>query len=375
MDSEEKLKSIAIKGFRSIRETKLELRPINVLVGANGAGKSNLIAFFKLLNELTAGRLQQHIAATGRAASNLHFGPKTTPQLEAEIEFETEKETEREKRTYRMRLFHAAGDSLVFAEETLSFQESDWPKPKIVSLGAGHQETRIGDKAEEDDFTAKTLRHLLNRCRVYHFHDTSPTARIRQYCYVSANRWLMPDAANLAAVLYALKSHRETAYRRIVATIRQVAPFFDDFDLEPVGPGSKDIVLNWRHRNSDLVFGPHQFSDGTLRAVCLISLLLQPKENLPYLIALDEPELGLHPYALDVIASLFRKASRHTQILVGTQSGAFLDAFEPGDVVVVERNGEATEFDRPDAKKLSAWLEDYSLGEVWEKNVIGGGPH
>ena len=372
-----RLKSIAIKGFRSIRETKLELRPINVLVGANGAGKSNLIAFFKLLNELTAGRLQQHIAATGRAASNLHFGPKTTPQLEAEIEFETEKETETEKRTYRMRLFHAAGDSLIFAEETLSFQESDWPQPKIVPLGAGHQETRIGDKAAEDDFTAKNLLHLLNRCRVYHFHDTSPTAGVRQYCYVGDNRWIMPDAANLAAVLYALKSRGETAYRRIVATIRQAAPFFDDFDLEPVGPGGKEIILNWRHRNSGLIFGPHQFSDGTLRAVCLISLLLQPKENFPYLIALDEPELGLHPYALDVIASLFRAASRHAQILVGTQSGAFLDSFEPGDVVVVERNDEdeATEFDRPPAEKLSAWMADYSLGEIWEKNVIGGGPH
>lgn len=370
MDSEEKLKSIAIKGFRSIRETKLELRPINVLVGANGAGKSNLIAFFKLLNELTAGRLQQHIAATGRADSNLHFGPKTTPQLEAEIEFETEKETKREKKTYRMRLFHAAGDSLVFADETLSFQksdrpepkqESDWSEPEIISLGAGHQETRIDDKAAEGDFTARNLRRLLKRCRVYHFHDTSPTARIRQYCYVSDHRWLMPDAANLAAVLYALKSHRETAYRRIVATIRQVAPFFDDFDLEPVGPDSNDIVLNWRHRNSDLVFGPHQFSDGTLRAVCLISLLLQPKENLPYLIALDEPELGLHPYALDVIASLFRKASRHTQILVGTQSGAFLDAFEPGDVVVVERNGEATEFERSSGRSIRGFEDDCSF--------------
>ena len=365
------LKRIQIKGFRSIKEMTLELRPLNVLIGANGAGKSNLIAFFKLVNELMAGRLQKHIGTTGRATANLHFGPRMTPQLAAEMEFEVENGTD----TYCMRLFHAAGDSLIFAEERLFFHQTGYPKPKEVSLGSGHQETRVGDKAEEGDITAKTLRHLLNRCRVYHFHDTSPTARVRQYCYVGDNRWLMPDAANLAAILYELKSCKEAVYRRIVATVRQAAPFFEDFDLEPTGSADRDIILNWRHRSSDLVFGPHQLSDGTLRAICLISLLLQPKDDLPYLIVVDEPELGLHPYALDVIASLFRAVSHHTQVLVSTQSSAFLDNFAPEDIVVVERNGEATEFDRPDADKLDAWREDYSLGEIWEKNIIGAGPH
>ena len=364
-----KLNSIRIEGFRSIKEMTLELRPLNVLIGANGAGKSNLIAFFKLVNELMGGRLQHHIGATGRATGNLHFGPRVTPQIEAEISFDTENATD----IYRMRLFHAAGDSLIFAEETLSFHQTGFPEPKILSLGMGHQETRIGDEAEKDDPTAKTFRFLLNHCRVYHFHDTSPTSRVRQYCYAGDNRWLMPDAANLASVLNKLKSHKETVYRRIVNTVRQVAPFFENFDLEPTE--SKDIILNWRHRESDLVFGPHQLSDGTLRAICLISLLLQPKEDLPILIVVDEPELGLHPYALNVIASLFRSASHNTQILLSTQAGAFLDSFEPEDIVVVERNGEATEFTRPDAGELEAWLEEYSLGEIWEKNIIGGGPH
>ena len=361
------LKSIKISGFRSIKEMSLELRPLNILIGANGAGKSNLIAFFKFVNELMGGRLQQHIGATGRATGNLHFGPTITPQLGAKMVFEVDNGTD----TYYMRLFHAAGDSLIFAEETLAFHEIGYPRPRAVSLGSGHQETRIINEAEEGGPIARTLRNLLNRCRVYHFHDTSPTSRVRQYCYLGDNRWLMPDAANLAAILYALKSNREKVYRRIVATIRQVAPFFEDFDLEPTD--SRDIILNWRHRKSDLIFGPHQLSDGTLRAICLIALLLQPKENLPYLIVVDEPELGLHPYALEVIASLFQAASDQTQVLVSTQSSAFLNAFEPEDIVVVERNDEATEFVRPDAEKLDAWLDDYSLGEIWEKNVIGGG--
>lgn len=364
-----RLKKVTIKGFRSIKEVTLELRPLNILIGANGAGKSNLIAFFKLMNELMAERLQQYIAATGRATANLYFGPKITPQLEAELVFEVENGTD----SYSMRLFHGAGDSLIFAEETLIFHQKGFPKPKSVSLGVGHLETRTGDEAEKQEPVALVLRRLLNRCRVYHFHDTSPTSRVRQYCYVDDKRWLMPDAANLAAVLFDLKSHREVLYRRIVATIRQVAPFFEDFDLEPTA--SKDIILNWRHRESDLVFGPHQLSDGTIRAICLISLLLQPKDDFPYLIVVDEPELGLHPYALNVIASLFQSASKHTQVLISTQSSTFLDSFESEDIVVVERKGEATEFSRPDAEKLTSWLEDYSLGETWEKNIIGGGPH
>jgi predicted ATPase len=366
-----KLNTVQIRGYRSIKETTLEIRSLNVLIGANGAGKSNLISFFKMMNELMAGRLQEHLASTGRATANLHFGPKITPQLEAELGFEVDNGTD----TYHIRLFHAAGDSLVFAEENLLFHQTGYLKPRVTSLGAGHQEALIGDKASEDDPTAKTLRHLLNHCRVFHFHDTSPAARVRQYCYVGDDRWLMPDATNLAAILYRLKSHNETTYRRIVATIRQVAPFFDDFNLEPAGFGNKDIILNWRHRKSDLIFGPHQLSDGTLRAICLISLLMQPADELPYLIVVDEPELGLHPYALNVVTSLFQAASHHAQVLVSTQSSAFLDSFDVEDVVVVERDGEASKFVRPEADKIEAWLEDYSLGEVWEKNVIGGGPH
>ena len=365
----DKLKSIQVRGFRSIKEMTLELLPLNILIGANGAGKSNLIAFFKLVNEMMGGRLQQHIGTTGRATGNLYFGPRVTPQMEAEIVFEGPNG----KNAYQMRLFYAAGDSLMFADETLSFHRKNYPHPQVVELGAGHQETRIGDKAGEDDPVAKILRLLLNDCRVYHFHDTSPTSRVRQSCYTGDDRWLMPDAANLAAVLHRLKSRKEAVYRRIVGTIQQVAPFFEDFELEPTE--SRDIILNWRHRASDLVFGPHQLSDGTLRAICLISLLLQPKDDLPILVVVDEPELGLHPYALNVIASLFQAASHHTQVLVSTQSSAFLDSFEPENIVVVERNDQATDFCRPDLEELETWLEDYSLGEIWEKNVLGGGPH
>ena len=367
-----KLKQIKIRGYRSIKDMTLQLSSLNVLIGANGVGKSNLIAFFKLMNELMAGRLQQHIAATGRSTANLHFGPKVTPQIEAKLEFEVDNGTD----SYEMRLFYAAGDVLIFADEKVSFHQPSFPDPKVVPLGASHSESKIQEKASEGDSTANVLRRLLNHCRVFHFHDTSPTSRVRQHCYKGDDRWLMPDAANLAAVLFRLQSENETVYRRIVETIRQIAPFFDDFSLEPTGPSKREIILNWRHRKSDLIFGPHQLSDGTLRAICLITLLMQPTHDLPVLIVVDEPELGLHPYALNVIAGLFKAASHRTQILISTQSSSFLDNFDSEDIIVVDRNkDDASVFERPDADKLASWLEEYTLGEIWEKNVIGGGPH
>ncbi|NUN95500.1 MAG: AAA family ATPase [Candidatus Omnitrophica bacterium] len=366
------LKRIHLKGFRSIKEMDLELRPLNVLIGANGAGKSNLVAYFKMLNEMMGRRLQQFIANTGRAQANLHFGPKCTPQMESTLEFEVKNGVD----IYTMRLFHAAGDTLFFAEETLAFLSDGWVgKPMTVSLGAGHQETRIGDKAQEGDTVAKVFRHILNHCRVFHFHDTSLTARVRQSCFVGDNRFLMSDAGNLAAMLYRWKTAPEDyAYQRIVRTIRQVAPFFDDFELEPEDPRKTDILLKWRHRESDSVFGPHQLSDGTLRVICLIALLLQPDDELPDLIVVDEPELGLHPYALHVIASLVQAAAQHAQVLISTQSSTFLDSFEPEHIIVVERQNEASVFARLGTDHLETWLEEYSLGEAWEKNVIGGGP-
>lgn len=363
-----RLQKITLSGFKSIKTMDIDLRFLNILIGSNGAGKSNLISFFKMLNEMMAGRFQQYIGMAGRAQSLLHFGPRVTSQIEAKLEFELENGTD----TYHLRLSHAAGDTLIFLEETLSFLQSGYSSPKIDQLGSGHQETKITEAAEAMP-TAGTLRYLLDRCRVYHFHDTSSVAGVRQSCYVGDNRWLMPDAGNLAALLLKFRKDNSASYRRIIRTIRLIAPFFDDFELEP--DGSDRVILNWREKGADRVFGPHQLSDGTLRAICLITLLLQPEDRMPELIVVDEPELGLHPYALNVVAALFKNASQHIQILISTQSGSFLDNFGPEDVIVVNQEDKESQFERLNPSDLEVWLDEYSLGEVWEKNIIAGGPH
>jgi predicted ATPase len=366
------LKRIEIKGYRSIKDASVELRKLNVLIGANGAGKSNFVSFFKLLNEMMAGRLQEYVGKTGRGQSVLHFGPKLTPQLEVLLEFEEGDALD----TYYMRLFHAANDILLFADESLDYKREGWlgPPHPPLSLGAGHSETKIGDYANQGNSTAKAFRRILNDCRVYHFHDTSPSARIRQYGYINDNRWLMPDAGNLPAMLYAYKVRFPMVYDRIISTMRKVLPEFGDFELAPGSINPHDIVMDWRKQGFDYLFGPHQISDGAIRAMALCTLFLQPEEFLPDVIILDEPELGLHPNALEIVAGLMRAASERTQVIVATQSQTFLNCFEPDELITVECQKGQSRFDRPDPEKLKDWLEDYTIGELWERNVLGGGP-
>jgi len=366
------LKSVSVKGYRSIKDMNLQLEKLNVLIGANGAGKSNFVSLFKMMNEMMAGRLQEYIAATGRATSTLHFGPKVTPQLEATFDFEDPSASD----TYHMRLFHAASDTLAFAEETLDFTRQGWlgPRKPPLSLGVGHQETRIGDFAAQGNQTAQVFRHILNNCRVYHFHDTSSTARVRQFGYINDNRWLMPDAGNLAAMLYAYQRQSEPVYQRIVSAIRKVMPEFADFDLVPDRLNPTDIALHYRKTGSDYLFGPHQISDGSIRAMATIALFLQPEADLPDVIVLDEPELGLHPHALDVLAGLIRAASVRSQVIIATQSQTFLNSFEPKEIITVESHQGQSHFKRLSADELKDWLEDYSIGDLWQRNVLGGGP-
>jgi predicted ATPase len=208
---------------------------------------------------------------------------------------------------------------------------------------------------------------------VYHFHDTGETAAVRRKWTTRDHEELRPDASNLAPVLLRIQEQWAEQYQIIRDTVRLVAPFFDDFKLRPEPNGADTVVqLEWTQRGSDYPFHPSQLSDGTLRFICMTTALLQQKR--PATILFDEPELGLHPYALSVLAGLFKQAVARTQLVVSTQSAALVDEFEPEDVIVVGRKDGASTFRRLDRAQLGEWLEEYSLGELWRKNVIEGGP-
>ncbi len=369
------LSKLTLEGFRSIKSASFDLRPLTVLIGANGAGKSNLIDFLRMLNyALSRGFQNPYLVERGPASAILHFGAKATPLIRAELEFSTEAGTN----TYRFSLADSAGDTLSFTREEIQFHRTGYaqPTPAIPVIPRPSDESGLAEVWAENDPTVRFVKTLLARCRVYQFHDTSLTSHFRDASPVDRNRYLFADGGNLPALLLGLRESAMDSYAAIVRTLRLILPWFDEFILEPEGPpGRQRVLLRWRmvgHGDHD--FGPGQLSDGSIRFMALVTLLLQPPERLPGLLVIDEPELGLHPAAEQVLAGLLKSASHHTQVLVATQSATFLDHFAPEDVVVVENETGGSTFTRLEAEHLRSWLKRYTLGEIWNKNLIGGRP-
>lgn len=360
-----KLDRITIRGYKSIRSLEdFELRGMNLLIGANGAGKSNFISLFRMLAELFEQRLQLFVQEQDGPDALLFGTRKRTEQLEAELYFG--------RNGYRFALV-PAGKRLIFTREETYFS-GDFAKV-WRPLGSGHEEARL---PEAGDSFAPYVRAGVRSWRIYHFHDTSTSSPIRQAQAVRDNLLLKPDAGNLAPYLRYLREHDPERYRKIVEVVRRVAPFFGDFVYRE-DPGEK-IELEWHEAGDpDTVLGPRQLSDGTLRFICLATLLVQSSRSIqptipPDTILIDEPELGLHPFALSVLAALMRQASERRQLIVSTQSVDLVNEFTPEDIVVVSRRDGASDLERLDAERLQEWLEDYALGDLWKMNVLGGRP-
>ena len=348
------LDSISVDGFRSIaRLDRLPLLPINVLIGANGAGKSNLIQVFALLRAWHLGRLDRYVAQTGGADRNLHFGAKATTFLRVAISFKNGE-------TYELKLEPTMDDRLGHRQAV---------RPAL------RQDAGLASEVQDTEELSAIQQTRLDRLRVYHFDDVgslgSPMLRTAQ---VDDNRYLREDGENIAAFLYRLKIKEPFAYGRVRDVFRIIAPFFDDFVLEPQALNERMIRLAWRHRTRDAHFDISALSDGSRRFLALATLLLQPRHLRPSLILLDEPELGLHPRAVTMMCSLVRSVATETQVLLATQSPYLVDHFEPEDVIAVDRVDGKSVFNRLSARQLEAWLEDYSLGDLWINNELGGCP-
>ncbi|GIK56067.1 MAG: AAA family ATPase [Chloroflexi bacterium] len=367
----QQLTKITIKGFKTI-ESLVDFAPgsLTVLVGPNGAGKSNFISFFRLLSwSLTSqGGLQVHVGESGGSSQLLYDGPEKTREIEVGLTVQTDLG----ENEYAFRLVYAAGDTFIFATEQYRFSGKQFSqKARWIELGAGHRESKLQEQADKGDKTASVVLGLLRKIIVHQFHNTSATSRIRQKWSLQDSRWLKEDGANLAPFLYRLQQQTPSYYRRIVDTIRLILPFFDDFELEPE---FGFILLRWREKGSDRLFDVSQAADGMLRAMVLTALLLQPEQDLPGVLILDEPELGLHPYAINILGGMISSISTQVQVIVATQSVTLIDCFEPEDIVVVERQERASTFHRLSTNELATWLEMYSLSELWQKNVFGGRP-
>lgn len=354
------LSRLTLRGYKSIAECDIELGKLNVLVGANGAGKSNFIGFFRLINRILDQQLQLAVSSMGGPDALLHFGRKKSEEMNAELYFGNN--------GYKFTLKPTQDNRMVFGRECLWWNmHGDW-RPQ-----SGHFESYLEDQKERTeiyDYVVPPMRSW----RLYHLHDTGQSAWVKQIHGINDNEYLREDARNLAAFLYRLKRHHEAQYLRIVKAIQLVAPFFGDFHLRPTVDNSEKIQLEWTETGQDIPFTSSALSDGTLRFICLATVLLQPEEFMPAAILIDEPELGLHPFAIAVLGGLMKSASSVHQLIISTQSVELINEFDAEDLIVVDRQGGASSFKRPDASALALWLAEYSLGELWQKNLIGGRP-
>jgi predicted ATPase len=367
------IEKLEVKGYKTFANAAVDLQSCNILIGGNGAGKSNFLSLLKMLRALARGELQVFVEKAGRANDVLRKSTPATRALEVALDFHTAAGTSR----YGLLAEQTEDDRLLIRSETIEpfdlngqsrgaeGQNNPVPVRESVLSEAAHLpgERRLFPPMQ-----------LLTGLRAFHFVETAVTAPAAYEGDFGDNRELREDGSNLAAYLFYLQNYQPTAYRRIVGTIRQALADFADFVLQPTAQNPPRIRLRWRIKGTDGDVGAHLLSDGTLRFILLTTLLSQPTDHLPKIIAIDEPELGLHPAALNLVVSLIRVASHHCQIIVATQSAALVDCFEPEEVIVVHRQQGASTLERLSSEPLAEWLAEYTLGELWEKNVFGGGP-
>lgn len=352
-----KINKISIKGFKSIKNQSIEMRNLNVLIGSNGIGKTNFVSVFGLLKALYNGRLRDYVIKNNGANKLLYLGAENTRSMILDVEVEDESE----RRVYE--------NELSFMQDSLVIDYSGidhFRKNELISMSTSSKKELDEDIIEEGQID------FGYDLQTFHFHNTTLTSKMKLSQAVIDNRYLKSDGSNIAPYLYYLEKRHPKHFQRIESIVRSVSPFFDGFSLMPDRLNPEVITLEWRQKGCDDIFNAYQLSDGTLRFICLVTLLMQPE--LPAVIIIDEPEIGLHPQAINKLASIVKKAALDTQIIICTQSNYLVDNFEPEDVIVVDRKDNATVLRRLNAEQLKSWLEEYSLGEIWEMNVIGGQP-
>lgn len=349
------MNSIQVKGFKSLRDTSLLLRPINLLIGENGAGKSNLLALFDLLGNAYNRKLAYYTAKVGSVDKLLFRGRKTTERICLKI-------TNRAS-SYDITLLHTDG-KLIVEQESLNYTGKE-------TIVVSHLADELGLKSYSGH-RGNNIKKELAGIRVFHFNDTGITSPFSSDCHITNDSYFLYDnGSNMAAILYKMCKAAPKDYLRLVNTIQSVAPYFLDFYFQPTEADT--LRLQWQDKYSSSIYGPADFSDGTIRFIALAVLFLQP--NLPKVIIIDEPELGLHPLAVEKLSGFIKVAARRgSQIIIATQSAELISCFEPDDVLTVNQTPDGTSIERLNNKKLAIWLDDYTLGDLWKQNIVKGGP-
>lgn len=369
------IQNLTIENFKSIKRLQnFELHNINILIGSNGAGKSNFLSFFSLLKNIIDTKLVDYVHKQGGADSILTYGKKYSDYLAFNIDFE---HVDKFCPRWEFKLSWTNDNKLYISEaniyETGIRALRTYPSFSEINL-------RDVEIPEHDNGALKLIKDTalrIAKVTQYHFHDVSDSSPIKSSCDLVNNAKLLPDGKNIAPFLYRLKIDYPDSYQMIIHIIKSIIPDFDDFYFGDDLKNDVNVSLRWINKNDlDSVYHPSRLSDGSLRFICLATVLLQPMELMPEIVIIDEPELGLHPQALALVASLVQRLSMQRQFIIATQSSSFIDMFDASDIIVVDKEKDGTStFTRLDEKKLSHWLDDeYSVTDLWDMNIIGGRP-
>jgi predicted ATPase len=339
---------LRITGYKSIARCSLSLNDLNVIVGANGSGKSNLLSALTLLRDESY--KLAHINYGSAPEYLFHLGFKVTQQIKVDVEYQG--------------VGCSASVHLKRGEAIGAFN--------TTQSMSGMRKNVIPD--DLDSVRLGSLSEAIKHLSLFNFHDTGETSPAKKTAALHDNRTFRNDASNLPAFLYLLQENHALQFDRIQDCIRLVAPYFEAFILSPLleKNSTEKIKLEWKQKGSDAYFDAYSLSDGTLRFLCLATLLMQPEP--PALILLDEPELGLHPFAITLLAEMLEDAAVKSQVILATQSVTLLNWMKLENIIVAEHDGQATSFKRLDEEALTPWLDEYSMGDLWEKNLIGGRP-
>ena len=353
---------IEIKRFKSIKELSMEVKPINILIGSNGVGKSNFISFFKLVGAIFNQNLQRYLMDE-KVDNILYFGRKNSETLYGKLIFDSGRGN---NNAFFFELVADSTGGMYISKEGSGFRVRRDDDNINYFKNFNITESRI---PISDTYRDGFLRFHLKHLQIFHFHDTSNTSFLRKGSDINDNNFLRQDGRNLPSFLYLLKEKHNKIYNRIIKTIQSVAPYIHDFILEPKLLNDNEIEIRWIDSGDlDSSFSAYQLSDGTLRFIALATLLMQPTP--PSVIIIDEPELGLHPFAIGKLSGLIKLAATKSQIILATQSPGMVSHFNPEDIIVMNKNKEQnqTTFGRLDPEELKPWLEEYSLGELWQRN-------
>ena len=379
LEPQTKIDSISIKGFRSLADVSVSGLPdVAVMIGANGSGKSNVVRFFDMLSwMLKSRRLAEFVALQGGADDQLFGGSRQSPRMEATVSLRTSAG----RNDYRFALSHAHPDRFIFTDESFRFSRLGLPtEANWQHLGSGYGEAKITDATADgsslgtphNPTTARTIVHLLRDCGTFQFHDTSSDSNFKKLCDTSDNNYLRSHGGNLAAILYRLEQEDPHRFDLICRHIGRVLPVFDRFAIEE---SYGKVLLRWKAKWTDKTFGAHLTSDGSLRFFALATLLNLPSEMLPSVILLDEPELGLHPTAIGLVAGMIEQLSHDKQIIVATQSPLLVDEFCLDEIIVLDLEDGQTKLRMLSSDDYKVWLDqDYTPSQLWQKNVLGGRP-